>query len=455
MLRFRKNQAVVWVLAVATTLLGSGCGADETSESTVSPVTTSNVRTTTTTVVSSESDLPQVAEAAKDDLDTFTVTTTIVPEDALPGITTTTVPTTTTTTAAPTTTTTAGSVETGDEVATVEVPDLKATVLVYKYPADGVVEYAYSSTNDYSLFYAAERSDLRWEGSFRYEGFVRYLTGPGSDSDTTSITIEIERNIVEGRHLIDGVKPSDHPDAEPAVPGDSWTPEPVEAVIVDQRGNVLEAPVMSASTLNNNPSFFGYIHTSIRSGVFGRPFGPAFPDSPVTVGDSWTEVITSEEVGGPVVITATHDLVDAEVILGRELLVVNSEYVFERFEWDFSDLMPGFMEASRSGEPDAAGVREALPGYLLKYVGRDATVRAVTFFDPETGLVVQGEISDSEAVVREIRTPIENLSLTLHLYENIENRYQITFPIAGERPFVTVANSNQEVSYALVVPDQE
>ena len=45
--------------------------------------------------------------------------------------------------------------------------------------------------------------------------------------------------------------------------------------------------------------------------------------------------------------------------------MVESEYRTEAFEWNLSDLMPGFMTAALEGQKDVEGIRETLPGYTM------------------------------------------------------------------------------------------
>ena len=411
--------------------------------STVAPTTT-----TTTTVAPTTTTTTTVAP-------TTTTTTTVAPTTTT---TTTVAPTTTTTTTvAPTTTTTTteGSEEAGKGLVDGGVPDFEPTRLVYKYPANGVVEYAYSSSVDTLIHFRGTIFEFEVEGFFRSEGSTRYLTSQDSEDGITAIMFDIESDLVEARHLLDGAKPSAHPDAGPPVSRPSGTPDPDKPVVVDERGNVLEAPVMSVNEFYNSGSYVAPFHVNIRSGVFDRPFGPSFPDYPVTVGDSWTEVITSEELGGPVMITATHDVVDVEVVFGRQIMVVNSEYVFEELEWDFSDLLPGFLEAALAGEPDVEGARETLRGYSLTYASPRAMVYAVNRFDPETGLVVQGELRESGVVISHETAPIDNWSLFTTLYEDTENLYRIEFRYGDELRLFSLAQFDREVLYTLVNPDQE
>ena len=133
---------------------------------------------------------------------------------------------------------------------------------------------------------------------------------------------------------------------------------------------------------------------------------------------------------------------------------MESEYNPEAFEWDFSDLLPGFVEAVLADEPDVKGIRETVPGYLLNYSGSSAFAFAVTYFDPKSGLVQQGEFFEFGDLITDLAAPIEDVSFVVTLYQDKTQRYQHLFPFSDKLRFTTHNYSLREVSYTLINPDQ-
>ena len=305
----------------------------------------------------------------------------------------------TTTAAAPQTTTTAADPAVAFEPA----------VVSYRYPSSGEIAY------DVSI---QQQADVTLEGgppeqmppgpiqiSSTLVGTINYQTSPGPGQDTTSIRILSDFELVENKMSMGGITMPDP--GESAVPGFE---APIDiTVVVDQQGNVLEISSEALESLFGGDSFLS--GASMGSQELNRPFGPAFPDHPIGIGDTWSERIEQEgPVGlGSIVTNAEHRLVGVDEIAGRTVLVVESEYRTEGFEWDMSEFLKGFFGAFSDGfsEGEAQEGLEAISELKLLVRATPSTVIAVTRFDSEAGLVLEGDYQVQGEVTTDMTIPDE------------------------------------------------
>ncbi|MCE2527579.1 MAG: hypothetical protein J4G00_08615 [Actinomycetia bacterium] len=219
------------------------------------------------------------------------------------------------------------------------------------------------------------------------EGTISYQASPGPDENTTTIRITTDIKMIDNQMSMGGVIVPTPPHAE--APGFE-TPIDV-TVVVDQQGNVVE---FASEALDGLLMGNGFLPTaSVGSQELNRPFGPAFPDDPVDIGDTWTERIEQEGPAGMgmIVTTAEHRLAGVDTEAGRTILVVESEYWTE-----------AFAELSEEEIPEG---EDSFPEFTLLLSSAPSTVVAVTRFDPEAGLVVQGEYQASGGVATDMTIP--------------------------------------------------
>lgn len=303
----------------------------------------------------------------------------------------------TTTTVPPTTTTTEAE----------PAPDYQPAVLSYRYPSGGELVYDISIEQQAEISIEGDSSEEMPPGAIEMvttlEGTVSYRISTGPDENTTTIRILSDLEIVDNQMSMGGISMPAPPDSE--APGFE-TPIDI-TIVVDRQGNVQE---FSSEALDSLLGGEGLMPANaMGSQQLNRPFGPAFPDSPVDVGDSWTEL--REQEGPPglgtIVTTAEHRLAGAEPQGGRSILVVESEYLTEAFEWDMSELLGGMFGAF-AGELDEeqAGEGEAaLADLTMLIAATPTTVTAVARYDAEAGLVVEGNYQVSGGVTTNMTIP--------------------------------------------------
>lgn len=281
-------------------------------------------------------------------------------------------------------------------------------MLSYRYPSEGAVEY--------SLF-IEQQAEIALEGgpaeemppdgiqmATALEGTISYQTSPGPD-ETTTIRITTDIKIIDNKMSMGGITIPTPPDAE--APGFE-TPIDV-TVVVDHQGNVLESASEALDSLFPGEGFLPT--ASMGSQELNRPFGPAFPDYPVDVGDTWTERVEQEGPAGMgmIVTTAEHRLAGLDTVAGRTIMVIESEYRTEAFEWDMSEFLQGMfgLFADEPSEEDTPEREPATPEFTLLVSASPSTVIAVTRFDPDAGLVLEGDYQASGEVTTNMTVPDE------------------------------------------------
>ena len=310
---------------------------------------------------------------------------------------------------APETTTTNASQTTvaPETTTTAAAPDFEPTLLSYHYPSSGEVEYAVS---------IEQQAEVKLDGGGAAEmppgpitvnsilaGTLSYRTDPGAEENTTTIRILSDFKLVENEASMGGITlPADEIGAVPGFEA------PIDiTVVVDQQGNILEFSIKEMDDLFGDANFLP--NSSAGSQQLARPVGPAFPDHPVDVGDAWTERTEEEGLGGMVITNAAHRLVAVEGTKDRPILVVESEYRTEPFEWDMSEFLTGMFGAfsDELSEDEAQEGQEALSEFKLVISVIPGPVQATTWFDPQAGLVIESGHQAQGAVMTHMTIPGE------------------------------------------------
>lgn len=315
------------------------------------------------------------------------------------------------TTSAPETTTTNASQTTAvpESTTTTEAPEFEPILLSYNYPSGGELEYS---------IIIEQQAEVQLEGGPTVEmppgpiemntllaGAISYGISPGPEEDTVSIRILSDIQVVENEATMGGISipPSELGEA----PGFE-TPIDI-TVVTDSQGNLLDISSEGFDDL------FGGMNLQSTSSLgnqhLNRPFGPAFPDTPLGLGDSWTEQIEQEGPFGTIVTDAEHLVVAVEGTEERPILVVQSEYRTDGFEWDMGEMMQGLFgafgeEPSEEGQED-----QESPGLFgdiqLLVTATPGVVHSTVRFDPGIGLVVEGEQQAQGEVTSSMTMPGE------------------------------------------------
>ena len=338
------------------------------------------------------------------------------------------------TTAAPeTTTTNAAQTTTVPESTTTEAPGFEPVLLSYNYPSDGELEYSISIEQQAEVELEGGPSEGMPPGPIEMNtilaGAISYTISPGPDEDTVSIRIVSDIQMVENEATMGGFS---IPASELGEAPGFETPIDI-TVITDSQGNVLEVSSEGFDDL------FGGMNLQSASSVgnqhLSRPFGPAFPDTPLGVGDSWTEQIEQEGPFGSVVTNADHLVVAVEGTEERPILVVESEYRTDAFEWDMSEMMLGMFGAFAEEEPSEEGQEDQeSPGFFgdiqLLVSATPGVVHSTVRFDPGLGLVIEGEQQAQGEVATSMTMPGE-AGETFTIITGVKFDQQIFFQLIG------------------------
>ena len=110
-----------------------------------------------------------------------------------------------------------------------------------------------------------------------------------------------------------------------------------------------------------------------------------------------------------VITNAEHRLVAVEGTEERPILVVESEYQTEPFEWDMSEFLTGMFGAFSDELPEdqAQEGQEILSEFKLVISVIPGPVQATTWFDPQAGLVIESEHQAQGEVTTHMTIPGE------------------------------------------------
>ena len=299
-------------------------------------------------------------------------------------------------------------------------PEYEPTLISYQYPSDDELEYAISIEQEAEVTLEGGPEEEMPPGPIvtatTLEGKINYQTSLGPDTGSITIRIVSDIEVTENRMSMGGVTVPAPPDAE--TPGLDTAFD--LTLVVDEQGNVLE---VSSDTLGEVAYLLGdeslFPTDSLGSQQVNQPFGPAFPDHPLEVGDTWTEQIEKEGPAGmgAIVTNAEHHLVEVETGAGRHILVVESVYRTEALEWDMSEFLQAMFYAFGE-DPEGTNEEEAQPGLeglsevTMVISMAPSTTTEVIRFDTAAGLVIEGEYRISGGVTSNMAFPDENGEVT-------------------------------------------
>ena len=313
-----------------------------------------------------------------------------------------------TTRAPETTTTDASQATTASETTTTSAPvEFEPTVLSYNYPASGDLRYSIAIEQQASVELdtgiAEELPPSPIEVDSILAGTIGYKTSTGPQENTTRIRILSDLSLVENRVSMGGVAmPASEIESAPGFE------ERIDiTVVVDQQGNVLEFSSDALENLLGGENFLP--NNSLGVQQLNRPFGPVFPDRPVAVGDAWTERVEQAGPGSLIITNAQHRLVAVGGTEKRPILVIESTYQTEAFEWDMTEMVYGMFGAlaEEVTEGEAQAGQETLPEFQLLITVTPGAVQVVARFDPQVGLVIQGDYQTRGRVTTDMTIPGE------------------------------------------------
>ena len=231
----------------------------------------------------------------------------------------------------------------------------------------------------------------------------------GPEPGTYAVTIVGEFQDLEVSGTVDGV-PINSTGEIPDI-ADLGGLEPIEViVIVDEQGNPIvdeEALEDPLADLFGDLGGLGAIPTpGVGPGQF---VGPALADKEVTVGDTWTEEVSTPGMGDkPVVTKITSTVTGVEEIDGVEVYVIETQTNTSPIEFDLAEFFIGLLTAFGTPEGEDAAEFEAMIEQLKFLISIDASEsNSVTYFDAEAGVARKYALVADTHMVMDMNIPDE------------------------------------------------
>ena len=278
----------------------------------------------------------------------------------------------------------------------------------YQYEVDLVQHIEMSASGEGAAF---EEEDIPGDAVIDVAGTAvfSYSVADGPDAGTYEVTIVGEFTDLEVSGTADG-EPVDSSD-EISYLSDFASMEPIEVtLLVDEHGNPIvdeEALEDPLADLFGDLGGLGAIPTpGVDPGQF---VGPALADEEVTVGDTWTEEVSTPGMGGkPVVTTITSTVTGVEEIDGVEVYVIETQTNTSPIEFDLAELFIGILTAFGTPEGEDAAEFEAMIEDLKFLISIDASEsNGVTYFDAAEGVARKYALVADTHMVMDMNIPDE------------------------------------------------
>ena len=324
-------------------------------------------------------------------------------------------------------------------------PMIDAGVLTYAYADVDTVEYAVSieqtvvmhADGDATTFAGSTDLPLDAELHTTVDSTLRYETSPGPEPGTTTIHLVADTSTPTIEGTING-EPADATAADQLGVGDI---PPVDVTVtVDEHGKIVDASAEGTGDLAGAlGGGFGNLE-GLGADQLRRPIGPAFPDEPIGVGDSWTDTQEVEGPDGPISTKATHTVVGTDTVAGHDVFVIKSVYETEGFQIDFTDFLRGFFEGFADLGGDATGdattslppdVAEVLDELEFVIVVEPSTSDVTSYFDPEEQLIVAADAQAKGVVSMRFRGPDETTGDLVSFQADIDLDQLVSYELVG------------------------
>ena len=287
---------------------------------------------------------------------------------------------------------------------------------VYTYEAGSELSYDLAVTQDIEFEVEGDESSLTGEDGTlptqgrvvsRAETIMEYLILPESPEEAATIEIIADLSESETEATVDGqpVTPDDY---------DGLTQALAEIQPIDFRVSVNDRnAVLSTGGHGGLDVLSGEVGalTSLSNNQLSRPLGPVFPeDREVRLGQKWRIESTQEGPQGPIVVAATHRVVDIMDVDGSPVLVIDSVTETDGFELDFSEVFQSLFAGFASGESGEPVTDEALAEFAdvrFAIAVEPSIGTATTLFDPEAGRVISSDQSSTVRLRWILQTPDE------------------------------------------------
>ncbi|MFQ5947776.1 MAG: hypothetical protein ACE5KX_02810, partial [Acidimicrobiia bacterium] len=247
-----------------------------------------------------------------------------------------------------------------------------ASAFRYSYTPGGELLYATTTGMDMILDIDSGVPELdgRMTMEMAMHGLLEYGFAEGPDPDTVEITITQDIIDLSGSMAAPGFSEQLENDDIPDVPE--------VVLLLDAQGNVIDFLVGGQALppgLLGDPSAFG------PGGLgTGPPHAfPAFPDRPLSVGESWDTQITQEVFGVALTLEGHHRVVGEEDLRGRATVVIETTLTTSEATFNLHQIVQAMTEAPvLFGESDADEIQAAMDAMVAAGVNVSYTMEPTT-----------------------------------------------------------------------------
>jgi hypothetical protein len=320
-------------------------------------------------------------------------------------------------------------------------PEAASVAYVYSYEPGDRHEYAFALDQNLQMTVEAEGDEsLLGEDlpeninvTTSIAGNISYDIAEGPEPGTRQISISgvFDQLAIDG--TVDGEPVEESMIAEGTVPDLVEVPDMI--IVIDERGHLVS---VDGKELPEDFPFFGDPFSELgdfTSGGLSGHFGPAFPDEPLAVGDSWAST-QSDEIEGldtAISITSTYEVTGTETQGGRAVAVIDfstetSEVVLDLGEM-FQALFDAFGELGAELGDETTDPGAEIPNITFLITVAPSSANGTVWFDQEAGIVTKFsqdttttismvmDLSDPEGVVRTAVTMDLDMQLAAELLE--------------------------------------
>lgn len=230
----------------------------------------------------------------------------------------------------------------------------------------------------------------------------------GPEPGTYAVTIKGDFVDLTVEGTIDGepVESGDIPDFAQMAPIDV-------TVVVDELGNPVAPEESLDGLLGDGLGSLGSLGDLSGMGTdLGRLIGPPLGDEPVTVGDTWSDVIETPMPmttdAGPITTEITSEVTGTDTIDGAEVFVIETHSVTSAIGFDLADFLVGFLGAflpEDATEEDQAKLDALMQDLRFRFDIDETPSDLTTWFDDDAGYARRADVSSSTHLVMDLNMP--------------------------------------------------
>lgn len=300
----------------------------------------------------------------------------------------------------------------------------------YAFALDQNLQMTVEAEGDASLLGENPPQDINVATSIA--GNISYDIGEGPEPGTRAISIAGVFDELAITGTVDGEPVDESMVEEGTVPDLVEVPD--LTIVIDEHGNLVS---VDGEEVPEDLALFGDPFSSLgdfTSGGLGGHFGPAFPDRPLAVGDSWSST-QSNEIDGlvpTVSVTSSYEVVGTETRGGHKVTVIEFTTETSEVEIDLGEMFQQLFDAfgelgSELGE--TTDTTAAVPEITFLITVAPSSASGTIWFDQDAGTVTQYaqdtatsismlmDLSDADGVARMGVTMDLGMQLTAELVE--------------------------------------